>query len=167
MILRAFLITAFIATGMTAGCGGNDNGSTGGGSAAAGQGGQTGNCEMDFAKKTAEPFTAGMKATATDGSVTVALESSPPVPTLGDHSTWTLTVTDASGAPVAAGTKVSMQCLMTHTTIPSHGCPATIKVKEMGNGVYEASPVIFNMPGHWEVSATVDATVATFELCVE
>ena len=108
------------------------------------------------------PFSLGMKASK-DG-LTVAIESDPPVPTLGDHSTWKLTITDADG-PVADA-KVSVKCTMTHSGF-SHGCPAAIGVKELGNGVYEASPVIFNMQGHWHVDFGIDSGFVPIELCVE
>ena len=109
------------------------------------------------------PFSLGM--TATNAGLTVKIESDPPMPVLGDHSTWKLTITDANG-PVAAGTKVTVKCTMTHSGF-SHGCPAPIGVKEVGNGVYEASPVIFNMQGHWHVDFGIGTSYVPIELCLE
>jgi hypothetical protein len=123
-----------------------------------------GACASD---KTAVPFTVGMHESA-DTGVTVAIEATPAVPTLGDESTWKLTVTDKAGAPVPSGTPVSMICKMTHAMGFSHGCPATIQVKETTPGTYEAKPVIFNMQGHWQVTFQVNGTdEIPFQLCVE
>jgi hypothetical protein len=113
---------------------------------------------------TAMPFSAGMHESS--GGTTVAIDSNPPLPAVGDQGTWTLTVTD-SGSPVAAGTKVSVVCTMTHAGMLVHGCPTAITVKDLGGGVYEATPVIFNMQGHWRVSIAVGSTVVRFELCVD
>jgi hypothetical protein len=109
------------------------------------------------------PFKKDMSSS--NPGLTVSIVSDPSIPTLGDHSTWTLTITDANG-PVAAGTKVSVKCTMTHSGF-SHGCPANIGVKELGNGVYEASPVIFNMQGHWHIDFGVGSSYVPIELCVE
>ncbi len=128
-------------------------------------------CASEFASSppTAMQFSAGVSSTSPDGSAKVAIDSTPAVPSLGDHSTWKLTVTDATGSPVPAGTKVKVVCVMTHSGF-SHGCPATISVKEMGGGVYEASPVIFNMQGHWHIDIGVDLATTEdvpFEFCIE
>jgi len=97
----------------------------------------------------------------------VAIYPDPPVPTLGDHSRWKLTITDGD-QPVADGMAVSIRCLMTHSNIPSHGCPVDPGVTGMGSGVYEAYPVIFNMTGHWEVDVKVGTVdTVTFQLCIE
>jgi hypothetical protein len=110
------------------------------------------------------PFSLGM--TSSNAGLTVAIESDPPVPSPGDHSTWKLTITDSTGAPIAAGTKVSVKCTMSHSGF-AHGCPANIGVKEIGDGVYEAKPVIFNMQGHWHVDFGIGTSYVPIELCVE
>jgi len=128
--------------------------------------GSDGDVQKDFCASddAYTPFSLGM--TSSYKGLTVAIESDPPVPSPGDHSKWRLTITDANG-PVATGTTVSVECAMTHSGIPSHGCPATIGVKELGNGLYEASPVIFNMQGHWRVDFRVGTSYVPIELCVE
>ena len=109
------------------------------------------------------PFSLGMSSS--NQGLTVAIESDPPVPTPGDKSTWNLTITDSNGVPIAAGTKVTVKCLMTQG--PRHGCAAPIQVKEQGNGMYEASPVIFNMQGHWHIDFGIGTSYVPIELCVE
>ena len=121
---------------------------------------QTNVCASDDAYT---PFSLGM--TSSYKGLTVAIESDPPVPSPGDHSKWKLTITDANG-PVAAGTTVSVKCNMTHSG-SSHGCATAIRVKERGDGVYEASPVIFNMQGHWTVDFSIGTDFVPIELCVE
>ena len=116
----------------------------------------------------AQPFSQGMSQIGKNG-FKVAIESDPPVPTLGDRSRWRLTLTDAtSGEPVADGTTVAVDCVMTHSDIPSHGCPTRPRVQDTGPGLYEAYPVIFNMTGHWQVNVQIGALDSVrFELCVE
>ena len=149
----ALLLSMFIA-----GCGEKSApaGSVGGSGGAS----QLDTCASDDAYT---PFSFGMSSS--NQGLTVAIESEPPEPSPGDMSTWKLTVTDESGAPVPAGTKVSVKCLMTHST-SSHGCPK-IHVEELGNGVYEASPVVFNMQGHWHVDFGIGTSYVPIELCVE
>ena len=109
------------------------------------------------------PFSKGMSSS--NQGLTVAIDSDPPVPTLGDESTWKLTITDSNGAPIAAGTKVTVKGLMTHSGFSHPSAP--IGVKELGNGVYEASPVIFNMQGHWHFDFGIGTSDVPIELCVE
>src|SRR5215831_1957874 len=132
MSLRITSVSAFVAAPvfvaalLAGGCGGNGNTDVGmGGNPASGTGGQSSICSQD---KTAMPFSDGMHQTT--GDVTVAISPNPPLPTLGDHSTWTLTVTDSSNMPLT-GKDVSVVCKMTHSTY-AHGCPANISVKEIG-----------------------------------
>jgi hypothetical protein len=140
-----------------AGCGGPAP-SAGAGS----DGGQNqGICASD---KVAQPFSAGMHQ-ATPAGTTVSVVSDPPRPAEGDKATWSLSVTDPSGAPVV-GAAVGVSCVMTHNR-SSHGCPFNITVKDEGAGTYVASPVTFNMPGHWQVLVAVGKETATFELCIE
>jgi hypothetical protein len=136
---------------------GSDSGTATGG---AGGAAQADTCAAD---DNYTPFHVNM--TGSKDGLTVTINSDPPVPTLGDHSTWNLKIMDPNG-PIAPGTKVSVTCSMTHSGF-SHGCPATIKVKELGNGVYEASPVIFNMQGHWHIDFGIGSAYVPIELCVE
>jgi hypothetical protein len=154
--IRALALSMFVV-----GCSqGIEKGENGGGSGGEFDGGvQKHVCASDDAYT---PFSSGM--TSSYKGLTVAIESEPAVPSPGDHSTWKLTITDEKG-PIAAGTKISVTCSMTHSSF-SHPCP-TVGVKDLGNGVYEASPVIFNMQGHWHVNFGVGAGYVPIELCVE
>src|SRR4051812_45805410 len=106
---------------LIAGCG--EEGMPSMSSGGSGGGGQADVCASD---DDYTPFSLGMAAT--NQGLTVSIESEPPEPSPGDHSVWKLTVTDASGAPVPAGTKAAVSCMMTHYAANGHGCPATIHV---------------------------------------
>jgi len=118
-------------------------------------------CKTD---QTAQPFSFDMSQTSAKGTK-VMIESDPPVPTKDDLSTWTLKISDASGAPVV-GKTVLVTCAMSHAGGFSHGCPP-VSVREVGGGTYVAEPVDFNMIGHWSVDVQVGGEVVTFQLCIE
>jgi len=113
----------------------------------------------------ATAYTPGMSGTGPAG-VTVALSSSVPAPPIRGDNDWTLLVTDASG-------KVTGASLAVTQLMPDHGHPGakTIVVTETGGGLYDASPVNFNMSGYWETTvevtkgAVVDRVV--FKLCID
>src|SRR5438477_515813 len=109
-----FVFAAALALSMAAGaCSSGDGSSgTGTGMQALDGGGGGDVCSSD---NMAMDFHANVSAKSKDGSAMAAINSDPAVPMLGDHSTWTLKVTDGSGNPVAAGTKVQVKCVMTHT----------------------------------------------------
>src|SRR5262245_20253817 len=94
---RVFLISILIAA-----CGeGVAPPSSGGGAGGAAPGGGAGGAvqrETCASDENYTPFTLGMSSS--NQGFTVAIESTPPVPSPGDESTWKLTITDASGAPV-------------------------------------------------------------------
>jgi hypothetical protein len=161
VIMRSLRI-ALLALGLI-GCG-NDSSP---GSGPSGEIPQQDVCANSFASHAADPFTDPMTATGKAG-VTVSLESNPPMPALGDrHTTFKMTITDASGNPVPDGTTVAAKCTMTHSSY-SHGCAVTPVVKELGGGVYQASPVIFNMQGIWAFTVTVGSLdVVNYSFCLQ
>jgi len=83
------------------------------------------------------------------GTLTVAATVDPDPPTAG-QTTLTITVTDAAGAPVTGATVVVDPQMPSH----GHGSTETPVVSEVGDGVYTAFPVTFQMPGPWEVTIT-------------
>ena len=126
-------------------------------------------CQQQFEDPSSgvTPFHADLMETSSDNMYKVALTSDPPSPGVGDSSTWTLKITDASGNPAPAGTTVKVVCTMTHVGF-SHGCASPIKVTEKGGGVYEATPVIFNMQGNWAVDITIgNGSDAQYKLCLQ
>ena len=73
------------------------------------------------------------------------------------QNTLTVTVTEADGTPVT-GAVVTVDPQM---PMHGHGSTETPVVTELGDGVYEATPVTFQMPGAWVVH--VKATLETRE----
>jgi hypothetical protein len=98
----------------------------------------------------APPYSAGMTFEGSEG-VTIALTDSAPAPPILGNNTWTLDVTDASGAPLADATITATQFMVDH----GHPGSRTIYVTSLGEGSYKAAPVNFNMSGYWETTFTV------------
>ncbi|MGM0578703.1 MAG: FixH family protein [Myxococcota bacterium] len=81
-----------------------------------------------------------------EATLTVQAEITDPPVTVGQNVVR-VTVLDAAGEPVEGATVV------VDPQMPSmgHGSTETPVVQDMGDGVYEASPVTFQMPGPWVV----------------
>jgi hypothetical protein len=119
----------------------NDGGGSGGG-------GGDGKCAG------ALEYHAGIQKAGLEGHYTIAiLQASPAPPHIGDN-TWTVRVTDASGAPVDGAT------LILGTWMPAHEHPGGrgTTVTPKGDGTYELAPVNFNMDELWETTITVEAS---------
>lgn len=69
-----------------------------------------------------------------------------PVPLLTLHS-WTIHVTDASGAPVDGAELTVVGGMPEHT----HGFPTVPEVTPLGGGDYRVDGLKFHMPGKWSV----------------
>lgn len=101
----------------------------------------------------------------------VAIVSASPAPPEKGENTYTIKLTDASGAAVDDAT------LIVEPFMPAHGhgtVPASYAGKAKGaDGVYELDPMDLFMPGTWELRVTVtgaDGTTVenlTFTWCIE
>jgi hypothetical protein len=142
-----------------------------------GEAGQAQSNECASLDPKAQPFSYDMKATSTDGSATVLVDSDPPQPAPNDYATWTLKITDASNAPLT-GKTVTIKGIMHHGAL-SHGLGKTVTVTEEPStpGTYKATPVDFNMGGPWDVqiqigdsadagSANSAPVTVTYDLCI-
>ena len=96
-------------------------------------------------------------------TVTATIEPDPPIT---GQNTLHIRVVDSEGAGVAGAT-VSVDPQM---PMMGHGSPETAVVTDLGAGDYDAFPVTFSMPGHWEVTidaaATEDSVTSTGEVMI-
>ncbi|MEN0063653.1 MAG: FixH family protein [Myxococcota bacterium] len=113
----------------------------------------------------AQAFQLGMTVTSPAG-VTVALEDAAPAPLdVGDNA-WTLSVTDAGGAPLTGLTPLVRPWMPLH----GHGVsPTHYPGEEVADGVYQVEIFDVIMPGLWEfhVELNDQGDEATFALCAE
>jgi hypothetical protein len=85
-----------------------------------------------------------------------------PVPVNALHA-WTVTLTDAAGAPVDGAEIAVGGGMPAH----GHGLPTAPAVtEEMGEGRYLIEGVRFNMTGEWEVTLSVTTDLGTDEVVV-
>jgi hypothetical protein len=115
----------------------------------------------------ADAYRSGISKTS-DGGITVAIATADPTPPkMGDNS-WTIEISDASGAPIV-GANVTLSGWM-----PEHGHGLnTIPVAtELGAGRYRLEPINLFMPSVWEVTIEVTqpgaqtAESVLFKICV-
>ena len=95
------------------------------------------------------------------------IDATPAPPDKGENS-WTLRVTDASGAPVKTAV-VNVRPMM-----PAHGhgtAPTEFRADTAGDGTYTVGPMNLFMPGHWQSHVTVEFEdkneMAMFDFCLE
>lgn len=79
-----------------------------------------------------------------------------PVPMLVLHA-WTITITDAAGAPVDDARVLVLGGMPAH----SHGLPTTPTVRGLGGGRYLVEGLKFHMPGAWVVAFRIKAAAGT------
>ncbi|HEX7663059.1 MAG TPA: FixH family protein [Polyangiaceae bacterium] len=113
----------------------------------------------------AQTYSAGMEQMGTGGAVGVKLTNIDPNPVYKGDNDWTISVVDASGAPVTAAT------IKVTPFMPDHGHGSSIvpTVTEQSGGSYDVNHVNLFMPGIWQITFDVttaagvhDASVFTF-----
>ena len=93
------------------------------------------------------------------GLLVVDVRWSPDPPAVGLAASE-LTVTDATGAPVAGLTLTVVPWMPAH----GHGSSTMPDVSETAPGVYVATPISFYMPGQWELRTTISAAGAADDM---
>lgn len=101
-------------------------------------------------------------ADETPAALTVTASLEVETPGTGQH-TLTITVRDADGHAVLGAT-VGVEPEM---PMHGHGSSETPVVTEVGDGVYSASPVTFQMPGMWTVTVTATKGAQTGSVALD
>jgi hypothetical protein len=125
-------------------------------------GGHThGECEA------ADTFARNISKIGPNGVTVTITDAVPAVPGINLDNTWTVRVTDSSGAALE-GASLSMQQNMPPPH--DHGTDRKALSSEMGGGAYELEPVHFSMEGLWKVPISVTKGTITdqaaFEFCI-
>jgi nitrogen fixation protein FixH len=114
----------------------------------------------------AETYTANLAKAGTIKALTFTLVESVPAPPAKGSNTWTVKVTDASGAPVKDA-KVTVDPQMPEH---GHGSSVVAKVTAVGDGTYTIEPLYLFMAGLWRVTITAVAgattDTASFTFCI-
>ncbi len=114
----------------------------------------------------AEMYLPDMQKTGTHGVLKFALVQSEPGPPIKGNNTWTMKLTDLSGAPVTDATFKVKPFMPYH----GHGTSVVPTVTPKGDS-YEIGPLYLYMRGIWQV--TLDAKTASksdsavFSFCVD
>lgn len=112
-----------------------------------------------------DAYSPGLSKTSTSGKWRFVLTASDPAPPARGTNTWTLSITDAAGAPQTGATVNVTPFMPDH----GHGTSVVPTVTAQGNDYAIANLYLF-MPGVWRV--TIDATAngatdsAVFMFCV-
>lgn len=108
----------------------------------------------------------GLVATGEDGLQLTMIASDPSPPRVGAN-VWTFRLAFSDGAP-SSGASVTFTPYMPQH---GHGSPVDVHVVETGEGVYEAAPVLFSMPGYWQMTVLAELDAGVFrvllDVCVE
>jgi hypothetical protein len=112
-------------------------------------------------------FADGLKVAGAMGKYSVTIDTVDPAhPAKGDN-TWTISVTNGSGAPV------DNLMISTHPWMPDHrhGSSTIPTTTPMGSGKYQIGDLNLFMPGIWQITFTMDGTdgsdSAVFLTCVD
>jgi hypothetical protein len=141
---------------------------SGGGGTGASTGGTVTTDSVCATDPRATPYSAGLSATATSGSKLSILTADPAPPVTGEN-TWTIKLTDATGAPMSGATIALKPYMPDH----GHGSSIVPQVSAMpADGTYQVKLIDLFMPGIWEntftitpASGPVETVVFTF--CVD
>ncbi len=99
----------------------------------------------------ADEYSEGMVKECDGGLFSVALSSEPGPPAKGVNS-WTLEVSDHSGAAVEGATLTVTPTMPEH----GHGSQSVALVTDKGGGQYWVTPVDLHMAGLWEVEIAIE-----------
>ena len=112
-----------------------------------------------------EAFSLGLQSVGAGGTK-VAIESATPSVVQQGLNEWTVSIHDASGAPVD-GTVTITPYMPDH----GHGSPTLATITPKGGGDYDISGINLSMRGVWQITIAVQsATVsdsAVFTFCVD
>ncbi len=98
----------------------------------------------------AQPFVPNFTVAGAAGLFTFTITTaSPTPPAVGDVNTWTLKITDASGAAV---TDATFSMIKTWMPEHGHGSPLAVAATSNGDGTYAVTSLDFFMTGLWQVT---------------
>lgn len=124
----------------------------------------TGDSTASSCQQDADPYVAGISATAPSGAVVAIASAVPTPPDVGDN-TWILSVEDAAGAPLAGLDPVVTPWMPEH----GHGlAPPDYTAIDQGDGTYTVPTFDLVMPGLWQFTVDLgDGDEAVFLFCAE
>jgi hypothetical protein len=114
-----------------------------------------------------DTYSAGMQHKAMSGKVTATLLAADPAPPQRGTNTWSVKLTDESGAPLT-GTPVATPYMPEH----GHGTSVVPAMQKQPDGSYQVTPLYLFMPGLWRVSFAAQAAdpltdQAQFLFCID
>lgn len=142
---------------------GDDADDDGPGTAGSDDGTMEARCETE---ERDDDFSLGLTHEGSAVRVAIA-DADPALPIRGDN-TWTLAITDESGAAMQGMSLVVTPWMPDH----GHGSPVQVKVTALEDGEYELTPLNLFMAGYWEITiGTTDVDglqdEVMFKVCVE
>jgi hypothetical protein len=147
----AMSLTAILALTAASGCSSSSNPAT-----SSADSGPSSACASDPSFKA---FAAGISVAGTHGYSFQLIEANPPTPTQSgaNGNSWTIKVTNTADGGTVDGFTLKAKCAMKMPGgASSHDCSGgPPPVTPMGGGLYKVSPILFNMPGHWDVQFSV------------
>lgn len=155
-MLRA-LVPLAAAGVLLAGCSSDSEDNTGSGG--------SGSTEYKCTQAT-DTYSVGLSKLSSEGVFEVVLMDADPAPPSKKENTWMVHVKDAAGNDVSGATLTVNPNMPEH----GHGSSQTTTVTDLGDGMYELSPVYLQMAGYWAIPITVtlgaESDTAQFDFCV-